>query len=104
VGLDCHYTADRRRLAESRSRRQRGAAEEAWCSRRGLWHSAVRLVLAPVGGLGTVGVGTASCVGGTRRWVVRERNGGFRADDLPAVGGRGGPMAAVRQASQNERW
>jgi hypothetical protein len=36
--------------------------------------------------------------------LVRERNGGFRADDLPAVGEGSGPMADVRQASQKDDW
>lgn len=36
--------------------------------------------------------------------LVRERNGGFRADDLPAVGGGRGPMTDVRQPSQKDDW
>jgi hypothetical protein len=59
-------------------------------------------------GLRAVGVDTATDSRGDCRapWnggLVRERNGGFRADDLPVVEGWG-PMAEVRQPSQTGCW
>jgi hypothetical protein len=96
VALGVARTEYQSRGYGSRSRRDmRALVWPAGSSGGGPPGPAVRLALG--------GVACAPWVWAGSWCAESEGNGGFRADDLPAAGG-GGPMAAVRQASQNGCW